>query len=193
MLERFNDFYDAYKFLSNHTLVHKHPEHKFEECLSVEVVKVCPDTLKIEEDDALNTLTQVWLEFGPYDFEERIVCHDLNLDCGANTYEEAIIKLANLVDIYYNEDGTLKEVSKSTVKNVCYAVHTKEDNFIGLILIETYVYDEYSRETGINYTLLNQDIYANQPTLTLEELHTNYKLIELKSSVTLLEGECACG
>ena len=31
--------------------------------------------------------------------------HDINLDCGADTYEEAIIKLANLVDLYYDDNG----------------------------------------------------------------------------------------
>ena len=31
--------------------------------------------------------------------------HDTNLDCGADTYEEAIIQLANLVDLYYDDNG----------------------------------------------------------------------------------------
>lgn len=63
----------------------------------------------------LNTKTQIWLEFGEayLDIDEDTnvqFIHDYNLDCGADTFEEAIIELANLVDKYYNDDGTEKEI-----------------------------------------------------------------------------------
>ena len=74
-------------------------------CLAIDVVKVNPETEAIDDDIALNTKVRVWLEGGPW---EHIFCHndcngyydwthDIDLDCGADTYEEAIIKFAQLV------------------------------------------------------------------------------------------------
>jgi hypothetical protein len=44
----------------------------------------------------LNTEVRVWLESGCYD-EVHGGTHDINLDCGGKSFEEAIIKMANLL------------------------------------------------------------------------------------------------
>lgn len=86
------DFYDAFWYLA------EHKKGKFLEALDIEVVKVNPVTKRIENDPDKNTLVQVWLESGP---EYRT--HDYMLDCGGNTFEEAIIRLAENVRCYYDE------------------------------------------------------------------------------------------
>ena len=92
------DFYESYHYLR------KHPMFKgcFEECLDIEIVKVCPASLCIEDRKELNTLTQVWLECGPK--LKNCIAHDIDLDCGGDTFEDAIIKLAKLVKKYYTND-----------------------------------------------------------------------------------------
>lgn len=68
------------------------------------VVKVNPKTLCVEDDNSKNIKTQIWLETGPYLYDDPQSCtwsHDLDLDCGGYTFEEAIIKLAELVENKY--------------------------------------------------------------------------------------------
>ena len=105
MENKFNNFYDAYKFLYHHPMVNRGIMNYFWICLDTEVVKVDPDTNEINLDDnSKNTETQVWLEFGAIvDDVDSIVPiapiaeHDMDLDCGASTFEDAIVILANLV------------------------------------------------------------------------------------------------
>lgn len=103
--KRITDFYEAWLFLNEHEIVYLNGVNYFYKCLDIEVVKVSPETLTIENDTNLNTKTQVWLEFGGIIKDENfgiiMPCHDINLDCGADTFEEAITKLANLVNNYY--------------------------------------------------------------------------------------------
>lgn len=101
------DFYDAWIFLNEHPIF----MDLFECGLYTTVVKVNPETMEIDDDRSKNTKVQVWLEHGPYekiDGEFPQPTHDFNLDCGADTFEEAIIKLAKLVKEHYNDDGTHK-------------------------------------------------------------------------------------
>ena len=84
----------------------------FCETLNIEMVKVNPETNSIDDDKSLNTKTQFWLESGePYtyadegiiltpddDFEEvRFNSHNPAYDSGGDTFEEAIIDMANRV------------------------------------------------------------------------------------------------
>lgn len=120
-----SNFYEAYTFLEEHHIFEdprsKTPE--FGQALDLDVVKVNPETNSISDNDEENTKVQVWLECGPYvkedDFEGYT--HDINLDCGADTFEEAIIELANLVKKHYGEnpegygeisDEEMNEISK---------------------------------------------------------------------------------
>ena len=129
---KFTDFFDAWWFLTKHkafynpVLVRQGQKNwvceDFQSCLTIEVVKTDPITKRIEEDDSRNTKTQVWLECGYKAFlkdvetflddigdDELVQVHDTDLDCGGDTFEEAIISLANLVDEYYNVDGKRKK------------------------------------------------------------------------------------
>ena len=95
------DFYTAWRFLDEHKMFNGF----FANGLWTEVVKVNPDTNAIDPDTTKNTKVQVWLEHGPYDAEWGATTHDLYLDCGGDTFEEAIIDLARLVQQYYTKDG----------------------------------------------------------------------------------------
>lgn len=96
------DFYEAFHYLKDHPYF----EGEFESSLGIAVLKLNPDTNSIDDDKRKNTLTQVWLECGGICHNHKELhcsryCHDIYLDCGGNTFEEAIIKLAALVRIYH--------------------------------------------------------------------------------------------
>jgi hypothetical protein len=93
------DFYEAWNFLNSHKIFEDtYQLNQFQDsCLIINVVKVNPVNNKIEDDETLNTKTQVWLECGEYEERYDQGCHDIDLDCGADTFEEAIIQLAQLV------------------------------------------------------------------------------------------------
>ena len=116
---RFSDFYKAFNFLRNHKLCeceidqgnrHKSVVNYFDRCLSISVVKINPETDEIDANMSNNTKTEVWLEFGrafiDYNITNDVMFeHDYRLDCEGDTFEEAIIKLANLVDQFYYDNG----------------------------------------------------------------------------------------
>jgi hypothetical protein len=116
-MKKFTDFYESYNYLEHHSIVQHDGNYYFNRCLDVEVVKVDPSTNEINfEDESKNTKTTVWLEFGPIvedtynDFLTRYIpSHDIDLDCGGDTFEEAIIKLANLTYDKYGYEKTPKE------------------------------------------------------------------------------------
>ena len=98
------DFYEAFHYLNSHPMFH---EHFLMGCLDIEVVKVDPVTNRIENDQKRNTKTAVWLEAGRYYPEATGSPHDPKfghnpyLDCGGDSFEEAIIKLAKKVKAFY--------------------------------------------------------------------------------------------
>ena len=96
------NFYDAYQFLDNHKIFNGNFTYQ----LWFEIVKVNPKTNAIDDDSTKNTKVQVWLEHGPYDKEWGGCTHDIDLDCGGDTFEEAIIKLAELVKSKYGGGGS---------------------------------------------------------------------------------------
>ena len=79
----------------------------FQESLIIEVQKVNPENDTIEEDEKLNTKTVVWLECGSPYYDENtksiLTYHNWDWDCGGDTFEEAIINLANI--IWEHENG----------------------------------------------------------------------------------------
>lgn len=95
------NFYTAYHFLENHKLFND----AFAYSLYPIVVKVNPDTYAVEDDDTKNTKVRIWLECGGPDDEYGGFVHDIDLDCGGDTFEEAIIELAKLVKKHYTDDG----------------------------------------------------------------------------------------
>ncbi len=94
------EFYEAWQYLNEHVIFKdEHGFSRFQECIDIEVVKVNPETKAIDDNEALNTKTRVWIECGPY--KENTHTHDIELDCGAKSFEKAIIKLAKLVKKVY--------------------------------------------------------------------------------------------
>lgn len=67
--------------------------------LDVQAVKVCPDSLSIEKDESRNTKLQIWLEPGVVAIidGEVVSAGDYGLHCGGDTFEDAIINLAQIV------------------------------------------------------------------------------------------------
>lgn len=99
-------------------------DEKYTECVSVLVTYTDPETLCIEDDDSRNTHFRIWIEAGPLfdasadkdagfrepqegwnDYNRWLPTHDYRLDCAADTHEEALLRLAALVDLYYDENG----------------------------------------------------------------------------------------
>lgn len=97
------EFYDAWIFLSEHKIFN----YRFENDLWLDVVKVNPDTQAIDYDKTKNTKIEIWLEHGHYDSDWGACVHNIDLDCGGDTFEEAIVKLAELVKRHYTDDGVL--------------------------------------------------------------------------------------
>jgi hypothetical protein len=108
---KMKEFYNAYKFLEGHHIF-CHPKFKthlfYEEALDIDVVLVDPETESISDDEEKNTVVRVWLESGPYEKDESQefegYVHDIDLDCGGETFEEAIINLADKVLKKYGEN-----------------------------------------------------------------------------------------
>ena len=108
---KFTDFYTAWEFIRNHKISKEQDNEwtNFPYCLDIEVVKVNPKTKRIEDDETLNTETAVWLEFVNDTFDKWnphlgwVSTHWTELDCGAETFEKAIIKMADLVYKHYGE------------------------------------------------------------------------------------------
>lgn len=100
-----NKFYESVQFLQNHRIF----GGRFWEGLDIAVVKVDPTTDRIEDDTTRNTSVRVWLEAGPLNKDNLLGtgplhiewCHDPRLDCGGESFENAIISLASKVLAYY--------------------------------------------------------------------------------------------
>ncbi len=92
------DFYDSFHYLNDHMIF----ANRFSECLDIWVTKVNPEINAIDNDSNKNTKVQIWLECGPY--SKNCFTHDVDLDCGGDTFEEAIIELAKLVKEHYGDD-----------------------------------------------------------------------------------------
>lgn len=134
MRKPYRDFYTAFHWLESHpamwywgrlamkAMKNGCYETAFPANLDVDVVKVNPETNSIDDDKSKNTATRIWIEVATYankdKYQERdgwpedafkgYCCHDYQLDCGGATYEEAIIKLANLVWKHYGIYGHRK-------------------------------------------------------------------------------------
>jgi hypothetical protein len=104
----FMDFYNAWHYLDQHEMFKGH----FLQCLDIEVAKINSKTREVDDNDELNDEVEVWLEAGPWIKEG--LAHDISLDCGASTFEDAIIELAKLVKKYYGD--TKNSVNKRIIK-----------------------------------------------------------------------------
>lgn len=105
------NFYESWCYLEDHNLFNlvsaytengeekEFKDTRFGSMLDVQAVKVCPESLHIEQDGSRNTKLQIWLEPGVVAIvdDEAVSAGDYGLHCGGDTFEEAIIKLAQIV------------------------------------------------------------------------------------------------
>lgn len=119
-----DEFYDAWWWLQNHPAFYRQAfwargqdEPGFFSGLDISVQKVNPLTGRIDDNKALNTQVEFWLENGPWMRTDdpangipedmlgdgEIHSHDINLDCGGLTYEEALLNMAKLVREHYGD------------------------------------------------------------------------------------------
>ena len=120
MDKKFTDFFEAWRFLNESLIfcpsvedliksgsskewaeISREYNNFFKQSLDIDVQKVCPIKKRIMKNKKRNTHTEIWLECGePYwseNFNEIRTYHNLEYDCGGDTFEEAIINLANIV------------------------------------------------------------------------------------------------
>lgn len=125
MPHKIDNFFDAWYFLKDHpAFFYKGKwgelnQSGFEENLDIIVVKVDPSTGETTDDANPNGKVTFWLEAGGFDdvsesekdffppeseyFQKGIPVHDTRLDCEGNTFEEAIMALAELVMRHYGD------------------------------------------------------------------------------------------
>lgn len=99
------NFVDKYWWIYNHPKL-RGPEYG-SVWIEIEPHMVCPETNRIEDDDSLNTKVQYWVECGGTCIDEFLggvsQYHDCDLDCGGDTYEEAVERLYELVLTHYDD------------------------------------------------------------------------------------------
>lgn len=102
---KFANFFDAWWYLCGHPRFQEeawpggYTESSFNDSLWIDVIKVNPLTENVEEDEELNVSTCVCLECLHKEWDPEanlyVSAHDYELDCSADTFENAIIELAN--------------------------------------------------------------------------------------------------
>ena len=105
-------FYKAWNYLENN-------HDWFPNHLNIIVVKVHPKLKTIVNDESKNTIINYWLETGPFAKKENCWTHDINLDCGGDSFEEAIIQLAKLIKKQYPKPTNLFGTPKPHNGNLC--------------------------------------------------------------------------
>lgn len=70
----------------------------------IDPVMINPADNRISDDPHMNTKIQWWVEYGPTLFRDNIPGHDWKRDFGADTYDEAIVKVAKSVHKHYGND-----------------------------------------------------------------------------------------
>lgn len=99
-MRKFKNAHEAVVWLEDHPMFEdKHGMDHFSQCFDWYIVMTDPKTKAIEKDESRNTKQRVWLECGPWykkdkNFPDGCPSHDYHLDVGADTFEEACIKLA---------------------------------------------------------------------------------------------------
>jgi len=159
----FTDFYTAYQFLYTHPMFQEvinynndtYNESRFQECLDIDVVKVNPETNNIDDDENKNTKVQIWIECGKFDKDCR--WHNIELDCGAATFELAIIELANLVMEWYGEGN--ERIKKADWERDNIIKNCPEDDNIRCINCSCYLCKNNCQECNVENCEPKEIIY----------------------------------
>lgn len=118
-MKKIIDQSEAWQYLYEHPiLTDEFGSSCFKDALHVRIYKVNPKTGDFDSNTKLNTMNKVELECGPYHRPEVAVrdrpnrpgweigytSRDQLLNSDGQTFEQAIIKLANLVRKHYGDD-----------------------------------------------------------------------------------------
>ena len=107
MARSFDDVHAAYWFLAEHA-VRGYLDTSFAAVLEVVAMRVDPITRRVEDDPTRNTHVEIWLESGPGLTEPgspggSVPWHDVDLDSSGDTFETALIRLAQRVSAKYGD------------------------------------------------------------------------------------------
>lgn len=133
---------------------------------------VCPETNHIEKLDILNTKLRFWVEFmiPCYDEYNKIHTHshDWELDCGGDTWEEAVETLYNLVLEKYGDytDEDLENHRKKAMANFDLTHFINKNN------INTIVLSDYSQNIDKSQIEMLPDYEIDGMKNDLEHLET---------------------
>lgn len=99
---QFKDYHDAWWFLIEHpAFLDEYGLSHFTHDLEIDVMKINPHIGRVDSDANNNTQIEIWIEHGCYNIDAKECCHDFNLDCGGDNFEDAIMNLARLVALFY--------------------------------------------------------------------------------------------
>lgn len=99
------DFYNSYNFIKNHLVFWTKPK-KSVSALSLYSNVPAPEFYKEKDGKVICVM-----ETSVHSIDYTSFGYDYNLDVVSDTYENAVIELAHLITVYYNDDGTPKELS----------------------------------------------------------------------------------
>lgn len=112
---------DKYYWITNHP---KYVPFGHDAVIEITPHMVCPETNRIEDLALLNTKLSFWVELMiPYEDAENNyhgLAHDWELDCGGDTWEEAVEELYKLVLEKYGDygDAELEEHRKAWLEEM---------------------------------------------------------------------------
>ena len=95
-------FVDKYYWIMDHPLKRVSDIYFGQNEIDIQPQLVNPVTNEVDMDDSLNTKVEFWVEFSYFDVECEANAHDIEFDCGGDSYEEAVEALFQLV---YNKFG----------------------------------------------------------------------------------------
>ncbi|SOK58401.1 hypothetical protein [Yersinia phage fHe-Yen9-04] len=161
----------------------EHPKIvEFADSAMIEVTPhmVCPETNQIETLEILNTKLQFWVEFMIPHFDEQFKvyghAHDWELDCGGDTWEEAIDNLYQKVlekygnytqeDLDKQRDEAMKDFDFDKWFDEATVMNQTEHR----VMLEQYEIDEFNRD--IEHIELLLPVLSNllkDPNLTMQQ------------------------
>lgn len=166
----------------------QHPKYvPFADTAVIEITPhmVCPETNRIEDLQLLNTKLQFWVELmiPHFDEQHKQYCHahDYELDCGGDTWEEAVENLYKLVlekygdyteeDMDNHREEAMKGFDFSEWLNKQEQFMTdQEPNTDEVVMLPEYEIEHMKNELEHMETLLPVLVYKlQQPSLTPQE------------------------
>ena len=145
---------------------------------------VCPETNHVEKLEALNTKLQFWVELMiPY-FDEQLNqhchSHDWEMDCGGDTWEEAVQKLYELVlkkygdyteeDMDKHREEAMKGFDLEKLINTVDSASAEHRNTDDIVMLSDYEIEHMKSEIT-HYEVLENTIKKrmSDKSITMEE------------------------